>query len=145
MKFKFFIFIILIAVILGIAVYGYLSATPGVKGPTIKYPKIEITPLTFDFGEIKFGEIAQAIFKVKNTGEEILEIQRVATSCACTTAQVNKEKINPSEEAELLVKYDTTAMGNSAHGKGKQERIIYLKSNDPLSPQAEVMIYADVY
>lgn len=131
-------------VIFGIAVFGYLKATESVDVQNGNLPKIEIAPKSFDFGEVEFGKIPQYIFKVKNSGEGILEIKTVATSCACTTAQISKEKINPNEEAELLVSYDTAAMGKSSHGTGRQERIIYVKSNDPINPLITVMIYAYV-
>lgn len=133
---------ILVIIILGIALYGYFQATPGeIKNQGLPRPKIEITPGYFDFGEVNYGQILNYSFKVKNLGKEILEIKRVATSCACATAKISKEKINPGEEAELLVAYDSGAMG-TLHGKGKQERIIYVKSNDPVNPQVEVRIYA---
>lgn len=141
MKLKFFFIITL--VILGLAVYGYFQSIPGVDDQTENRPKIEITPEDFDFGEIQYGEIVQHTFKVKNLGNEVLEIKRVATSCACTTAKIGLEKINPGEEAELLVNYDTGAM-SGAHARGEQERIIYVKSSDPVNPQVEVIIYADV-
>ena len=123
------------------AVYGYFKAIPGVGDQADNLPEIEITPTCFDFGNIEYGKVLEYTFKVKNLGEETLEIKRVATSCACTTAEVTKEKINPSEEAELLVTYDTGAM-SGPHGKGEQERVIYVKSNDPINSQVEIMIYA---
>lgn len=138
------IVLILVILILGLAVFGYFKATPGVENQTENLPKIEITPSSFDFGTVEFGQVLNYSFLVKNRGKEILEIKRVATSCGCTTAKIAKEKISPGEEVELEVSYDTKAMGESSHGRGKQERIIYVKSNDPISPQAEVLIYAYV-
>ena len=134
-------FIILALVILVIAIFGYFKATPSPKSQK-NLPKIEITPKFFDFGEIKYGQVVNYSFKVKNSGQEILEIKRVATSCGCTRAKIAKEKINPGQETELLVTYDSGSM--PLHGSGRQERIIYLRSNDPLYPQAEVRIYATV-
>lgn len=131
-------------IILGLAVYGYFQATGGVKNQIQTGPKIEITPQSFDFGEVKYGKVVQYTLRVKNLGGEVLEIKRVATSCACTSAKIDKEKIKPGETTELLVTYDTAAMGEGAHGRGKQERIIYVKSNDPVNPQVTVMIYANV-
>mgnify|MGYP001591947576 CR=1 FL=1 len=136
-------FLILGIVILAVAVYGYFKAIPGIGNQIENIPKIEITPKLFDFGQVKYGQILEYNFKLKNSGNEILEIKRIATSCPCATAKTAQEKINPGEETDLIVTYDTGAMGE-AHGKGKQERIIYVKSNDPINPQVEVMIYADV-
>jgi hypothetical protein len=135
-------FLSLTLLILGLAVYGYLQAVPKVEKRG-DLPKIEITPKEFDFGIVQYGDVLEYNFKIKNTGNEILEIKRVATSCACTTAQVEKEKLNSDEEINLHVKYDTGAM-SGPHGKGKQERIIYVKSSDPVNPQIEVKVYANV-
>lgn len=143
MKSKTLFLIISVLVIAGIAISGYFKAIPGVENQGGSLPQIEITPKSFDFGEINYGEIVEYSFKVKNLGDGILEIKRVATSCACTTAEIEKEVLSPGEEVELLVTYDTGAM-SGAHAKGEQERIIYLKSNDPVNPQVEAMIYAVV-
>ena len=142
MKFKFFL---LFAVALGLlAIFGYFQAvgkretSPDQK---ISEPKILVEPEQWDFGEVKYGQVLEYTFKVKNLGEKDLEIKRVATSCACTTAKISQEKIEPDQETSLLVTYDTGAMGE-LHGRGKQERIIYVKSNDPEKPQVEVIIRA---
>jgi len=130
--------------VLGLAVVGYLRATSGLQSQREVRPKIEITPPSFDFGEVEFGKIAQTSFKIKNDGEAGLEIKKVATSCGCTTAKVAKNHLDPGEETELAVSYNPAAMGNNPHSKGKQERIIYVKSNDPSTPQVEVTINAYV-
>lgn len=123
------------------SIYGYFSAVPGVENNGQDYPKIEITPQIFDFGQVEYGQILEYTFKIKNLGQQVLEIKKVATSCGCTTAQVSQERINPQEEIEMKVVYDTGAM-SGAHAHGDQERIIYVKSNDPINPQVEVIISA---
>lgn len=140
---KLLTFLILFFVFLGLAIYGYFQSTPQAKNQEGNFPKIEISPKVFDFGETEYGRVLRHTFKIKNTGSKILEIKKLATSCACTTAEIAKEKINPGEEVELLVTYDTGAM-SGPHGKGRQERIIYVKSNDPINPQVEATIYATV-
>lgn len=143
MKSKTISLVIFSLVIIGLLVYGYFRAIPGPEDQEKNQPKISANPTSFDFGEVEYGQILEHAFSIKNLGKEVLEIKKIATSCACTTAEINKEKINPNEEAELLVRYDTEAMSGS-HAKGNQERIIYIRSNDPSSPQIEVMIYAYV-
>jgi len=90
---------------------------------------------------IEYGQIVQYVFKVKNIGSEVLKITKTATSCGCTTVEIEKKSIEPGEEVNLKVEYNTGMMSGS-HAKGRQERIIYVKSNDPASPQAEVVIKA---
>jgi len=123
--------------------YGYFKSVPGVENLGEEYPIIVIIPEFFDFEEVQYGELAQHIFVVKNTGKEVLEINRLSTSCACTSAEIEKEVLSPGEEMELSVKYDTGLM-TGPHGMGNQERIIYIKSNDPVNPQIEVTIKAYV-
>ncbi|MDO8424582.1 MAG: DUF1573 domain-containing protein [bacterium] len=126
----------------GLAVIGYFKAIPGADGGGDN-PKIEMSPATFDFGDIQYGQIVEYDFTVKNTGKSVLEIKRVATSCSCTTAKISQETITPGETVNLRVRYDSGAMG-LAHGKGRQERVIYIRSNDPVTPQTESMIFANV-
>ncbi|MDO8555321.1 MAG: DUF1573 domain-containing protein [bacterium] len=145
-KFKNYYFIAAIFVI-GIAAfitYGYSQSIPNNGEQSSNQPKIEISPTFYDFGEIEFGKIAEYKFKIKNKGSKTLEIRRLATSCSCTTAKINKVILNPDETAELFVSYDTAAMGSGTHGTGNQERIIYVKTNDPANPQATVKIHAYV-
>jgi len=136
--------VIIILAIFGLATVGYFKAVPGVEYQTDSRPQIEITPKVFDFGEIEYGKIAEHTFKIKNLGGEVLEIKRVATSCACTSAEVGKKILGLDEETDLNVTYDTGLMGDSPHAKGDQERIIYVKSSDPVNPQVEVTIHAYV-
>lgn len=141
-KFKYTL-IIFFVVFVAFAVYGYFKAVPGLDDSTEKYPVIQATPDFFDFGEIQYGEIVEHTFIIKNSGEEVLEINRLSTSCACTSAEIGKEILNPEEETNLLVTYNTGLM-TGAHAKGNQERIIYIKTNDPVNPQIEVIIKAYV-
>lgn len=138
----FFLIVGIIALIL--LGYGYFKAVPGLEeNQESSFPIIEITPKLFDFGEISYGDVAEHTFTLKNLGDKDLEIKRVATSCACTTAKVVKEIVAPGEKTELQVTYDTGVM-SGPHGMGYQERIIYVKSSDPLNPQVEVKISAYV-
>lgn len=143
MKSKLPFFVVFVLVIAGIAVFGYFRALSEPEQEVGDYPKIEITPKFFNFGEVEYGEILKHSFIVKNSGLDILKIKRVATSCACTKGKIDKEEISPGETAELLVSYDTGAM-SGPHGKGRQERIIFIQSNDPKNPQVEVEIQAYV-
>jgi hypothetical protein len=133
--------VFIILVIIGLGIVGYFKAVPSAKNNKGSRPQIQITPEIYDFGEIKYGQIAKHTFKVKNIGQEVLKITKIATSCGCTTAEIKEKSIAPGKEANLNVEYNTGLMSGS-HAKGEQERIIYIKTNDPVSPQAEVVIRA---
>lgn len=139
--------IIIVSFFLGIlifALYGYFRATPSFEnGEQETRPIIEILPESFDFGEVTYGQTLEHKFSLKNLGEVELKIKRIATSCACTKAWVEKEVVAPGESIDLIVKYETGAM-SGPHALGDQERIIFVQTNDPINPQIEVMIYATV-
>ena len=142
MKLKYSL-IIFIIIFVGFALYGYFKSIPGLEDSTEKHPIIEAVPDFFDFGDLEYGDLAEHTFKIKNSGEEVLEIKRLSTSCACTSAEIEKEALSPGEEVNLFVKYNTGLMTGD-HAKGNQERIIYIKSNDPINPQIEITIKAYV-
>lgn len=144
MKTKIIIVIVIILAIIGLAVYGYLKAIPqNSDEPAAETPTIAITPQNYNFGEINYGDVAEYTFTIENKGGQNLEIKKVATSCGCTTAKASSENIAPGEKTDLQVTYNTAAMSGE-HAKGDQERIIYVRSNDPNNPQAEVTINAHV-
>ena len=142
-KWQFWLIVALV-ILTGLSFFGYFKAIPPATDQNQAVPKIEIMPTFFDFGQLNFGAIAEKIFVVKNVGNQILEIKRITTSCSCTSAKINREILNPGEETELQVRYDTAAMGSGSHGKGQQDRIIYVKSNDPVHPQVEITTIAFV-
>lgn len=123
-----------IAVIGTIAFYQYSNLNN-------KEPRIEITPLFYDFGNIPY-ELVEHAFLVKNTGKSALEILRISTSCGCTKGIIDKELIEPGETANLLVTIDPNLMGEDAFGE--IERTVYIKSNDPEQPESEIQLTANI-
>ena len=142
-KWQFWI-IIAVLVFVGLAIFGYYQSVPSAERAQGSQPQITVEPTTYDFGNLVFGVIAEKKFKIKNLGPGVLQIIRITTSCSCTSANIEKNQLNSDEETELLVRYDTAAMGSGSHGKGQQDRIIYIKSNDPTQPQVELTTTAFV-
>lgn len=136
--------ILIVVIFLGLAGYGYFNAVAGPKNGETNNPQIIIEPKNFDFGAIDYGSVVEHKFQLRNSGKKELNIRRIATSCGCTTAKVDKNNLAPEEETILTVIYNTGAMGDSPHAKGQQERIIYVQSDDPVSPQTEITIQAYV-
>ncbi len=134
-------FLILLPLVLLVGFYGYFSAVPNPDGT--ESSSIEIYPSTFDFGEIDFGDIVSHDFIVMNSGENNLEIGRIAVSCSCTSAKIDKKTIVSGEEGILTVTYDSGIMGRS-HAKGREERIVSIRSNDPINPHMEITVYATI-
>lgn len=129
--------IILIVAVVMVA-FGYFQA--GGDEENLQ-PKIAVEPTEYDFGAISAHEKSEYDFIIKNIGSLPLEIQRVSTSCACTTAEIERQVIPVGSKANLHVVYDPTLMpplGDDIL------RMIYIKSNDPTNPEVEIEIKAKI-
>ncbi len=105
-------------------------------------PKIELSTTSFDLGNIDPNQgVRTETFWIKNSGGDALKIVSVSTSCGCTKARVESEEIAPGEQTELIVSYDP-----SVHPElvGKIERVVYIKSNDPLQEEVELNLVGEV-
>jgi len=101
-----------------------------------KASKINIKPKSWDFGKITEPEVISRDFEVKNTGNDILTIKNITTSCGCTSVSISLKDISPGHSATLNVKVDTQQINSS----GKSIRHVYIESNDPQEPTKEISV-----
>lgn len=91
---------ILFALILSV---GFINAQNGKK-----MPKVVFKNAVHDFGKV--SEDAGTVsceFSFKNQGDAPFIIQRVQTSCGCTTPDYTKEPVLPGKEGKIKVTYST--------------------------------------
>lgn len=67
--------------------------------------KVEIDKTVVSLGSFDWQEEQKAAFVLKNTGDRLLVIQDVTTSCGCTTVAYAKEPVQPGGEVALEVAY----------------------------------------
>lgn len=115
-----------------------LSGLLFVGGTFKKGPKLQLQEKSYDFGEIQEGKIVTHIFVFKNIGDEPLVINRVRTTCGCTAALLSQKQLNPGEQGELEVKFNTRGY------EGRLSRYIYLETNDPQNSTAKITIQATI-
>jgi hypothetical protein len=115
------------------AVYCYYSI--------FKTPRIEVTPLFMDLGNVT-EEGFNYTFTVKNLGDRALKINKVTTSCGCTLASIDSDSINPGDRAGIHVSFNPKFMKEEI--RGEVSRTIFVKSNDPENPDIEIKIKANV-
>jgi hypothetical protein len=101
-------------------------------------PRIEATPMTFDFGKIDEGVKSKAVYTLKNTGTSELVIFDVKPTCGCTVANLSSKKVAPGETATLEAVY------NSQNASGPVRRFINIQTNDPKTPTFTLGIAANV-
>jgi peroxiredoxin len=97
-------------------------------------PKISVDEPSFDFGDRDTGTMVQHAFTIKNEGQGTLSIDRVLTSCSCTSANLPTKSIPPGGSVELSVKLD---LGSQ---RGAQNRSILVQSNDPDTPNLRLAL-----
>lgn len=104
----------------------------------IRGPKISFSEMEFDFGDVPQGPGVEHNFVVTNTGDALLDIQRVKASCGCTVAKLEKDKLEPNESTNIKVSFST-------YGRtGMNEKYVYVNSNDPENEQVRLKFTANV-
>jgi len=153
----------IITIALAVIVFAGIAwaARPDSQNAEISSPSSELQtqgPLsaeerTFDFQSISMasGNVSHS-FKIKNNGTDPLVIEKIYTSCMCTTASLIKgeeqfgpygmaghgfipkinEVIGPGEEATIEVVFDPTAHGPAGIGPIERSIIIENDSGKPL-------------
>ena len=106
--------------------------------PVSPDPVIAVDQERHDFGNIPGSDLVQTVFIVKNDGGRTLEISRVQTSCGCTAAMMDSQTLRPGISSRLKVTFDPR--GRS----GPQTRQVWLYSNDPKTPQKQLLIMATI-
>lgn len=140
--------IIILLASLGLVSLWYLS---------LDRPEIEVNPSSYDFGNIQ-REVVSKTFEIRNSGKAELKLTQVSTSCGCTTAVVKARGIvspvfglhnNPKDWSIVLLPGETAALEVTYDAElhpdtGLVHRVVYIKSNDPMKPEAQVDIWANV-
>ena len=100
-------------------------------------PKIEFESLEINYGQISKGDNGVRVFKFTNPGSEPLIINKVYSSCGCTIPKKPSSPINPGQDDEIQVKYDTNRVGPI-------RKIITVLSNATNSPTLSLKITGNV-
>ncbi|MDX9791430.1 MAG: DUF1573 domain-containing protein [Candidatus Kapaibacterium sp.] len=103
-------------------------------------PKLEIVGgNTKDWGKVTLKQSPlKHKLTLKNSGSEILKINRLKPTCGCTTAPLNKSELKPGESTTVDVSMSITGVS------GKMHKQIAIETNDPKSPYINYMLIADV-
>lgn len=79
----------------------------GVAISAVAQPKISFSEREFDFGTFKEDAGIQShSFTITNSGNQPLVIQRVTTTCGCTTSEWTQKPIAAGENGVVTVSYD---------------------------------------
>jgi hypothetical protein len=118
----------------------FLAAT-AVGCATRSPGQIELGAAEYDFGAIPNTKPVSQVFQVRNVGRGELAIAGVSTSCGCTTADVTSRRLAPGETTDLTVRVDPQTHDGAT---GEYVRLVYIRSDDPDTPEASLTIRVTV-
>jgi len=105
--------------------------------------KVTITPPQKDLGKVIYGDITSTNFTLTNFTSTPLVINRISTSCSCTTAEVAKRELEPFGSTEVSVSFNP-AVHKDDTDIGEQTKTIFLDTNNPDFKQVSALITANV-
>lgn len=118
-----------------------LAACGGATGAS-GAPWIALETTELALGEMPNGQIVERELAVRNDGDGPLVVDKVMTSCGCTTAALEPMTIAPGESGTLRVTFDSGAHGPDLRGPLLRE--VTLVSNDPARPEAIIAVTATI-
>lgn len=91
----------------------YLEKLVGKEFERLKAIQTELAldKTEIDFGAFSMGEKKEGLFLLTNTGQNLLVVYDVITSCGCTKTEYSKAPARPGEALELIVRYEADEIG----------------------------------
>jgi hypothetical protein len=102
-------------------------------------PSVVLETTTVDFGPVAAPATKTVV--VRNVGRAPLRVLGISASCGCTTATIERTVMEPGSTARLTITFDPVAHGPTP---GPARHTVYLRTNDPRVPEAEVGVRAVV-
>lgn len=104
-------------------------------------PQIAVNERFYDFGKIGATDVVTYDFVIANTGDALLTISRIYTTCGCTTADLTSAVIPPGKVSILTIVLD--AGFHDVVGQTVRRGVI-IENNDPNRSSTEIWIQASV-
>jgi len=106
--------------------------------PVWSAPQVTAEALEYDFGEVVQGDKVDYTFRFRNSGDELLVIESVHSSCGCTAALLSSKQIAPGDMGEIKTTFDSSNFRNAIH------KTITMTTNDPESATVKFQIKGQV-
>jgi hypothetical protein len=99
---------------------------------------MEFKETTIDFGEVESGQVVDINFEFENTGDTILLIKNISTSCGCTATKLEKKEYQPGEKGIIPVKFNSRGLN------ARITKSITVATNDKETPYSRLKITGKV-
>lgn len=128
------------------------AARPSVSSaaPAKNVPSIKIENPSVDFGQVGPSSVHKAVYTFTNSGNAPLSVSNVQSTCGCSLPTLIKNDqrfaiplsepvvFEPGQSGKVEVTFTAPST------KGSTTKHLYIISNDPAVPRAELLITADV-
>jgi hypothetical protein len=97
-----------------------------------------LTPERYQFGFIDQNSTMNHTFQIRNDGDAPLKVEKLGTSCKCTSAGLDKDQLMPGETAEISLEWS---------GKGMAEffeQYAEYKTNDLRRPTFKLIVTGEI-
>ncbi|MDP2683711.1 MAG: DUF1573 domain-containing protein [bacterium] len=123
---------------LAVLVLGLFLSLSSIHHVNAQENGINISPSTYDFGDIdQGGGIVSTEVVVENKSSIAIDINRLSTSCGCTTALMSTDTLEPGEKRVMKISFDPMVHPDF---RGELTRVVYLQTSDPYNPEIEINI-----
>ncbi|WP_405571997.1 DUF1573 domain-containing protein [Winogradskyella sp. Asnod2-B02-A] len=76
------------------------------------FPMVAFDKTEHDFGTIENGTPVETVFKYTNTGNSMLVVSNIKSTCGCTVPSNWTKEVAPGETGEFAVKFNGKGNGN---------------------------------
>jgi hypothetical protein len=111
--------------------------------PTVLYggtgPKISFDKLEHDFGDVSYGESPSVELMCTNTGDAVLVLDKIESSCGCAKAIRGSQQLAPGSSTKIYAQIETLGMPPGRHSK-----TVAVSCNDPEHPRTRLKLMFNV-
>ncbi len=86
------------------------------------FPVLALDKMEHDFGQIMNGTPVETVFKYTNTGNSMLVVSNIKSTCGCTVPSNYTKEVAPGETGEFTVKFN-------GKGNGKVSKSLTITAN----------------
>lgn len=106
-------------------------------------PNLAVEQTMLDFGKRNLNEPVTAVFKLRNTGDEVLQILndpqvRVAVGCCPPPVKLDSHTLQPGQEVSLSMTFSMHEGMDGPH-----DFRVLVETNDPTHAQQELTVLSD--
>jgi len=105
--------------------------------------EVTISPQAQDLATVIYGDVAEATFSLVNNTQQVVNVTRVTTSCGCTTAKLDSEKLSAGSRTNISVAFDP-AFHKDDTDLGDLTRTVFIETDHPEFAKLTADITANV-